>query len=140
MMQKEPEVEFQGFKATRQVREAVMKRVADLEEYWGRITACRIVLKAPGQRQQSGGLYEIHIRLSLPGGREVNVTRTPPKDERHAGLTFAINDAFRHARRQLQDEVRRMQGQTKHHEDAPIGTVVRLDQSGEFGFIESSDG
>ena len=28
----------------------------------------------------------------------------------------------------------------KHHEGSPIGTVARLDPSGEFGFLESSDG
>jgi hypothetical protein len=44
----------------------------------------------------------------------VNVERTPPADDRHSDLTFAINDAFKHARRQLQDQVRRAQGQVKH--------------------------
>jgi cold shock CspA family protein/ribosome-associated translation inhibitor RaiA len=140
MMQTAPEIEFQGLKASPEVQEAIMKRVAELETRWGRITACRVVLKAPGQRHQSGGLYEVHIRLALPDGREVNVGRTPPKDERHSDLTFAINDAFKHARRQLQDQVRRMQGQTKHHEAPALGTVVRLDPSAEFGFIESSGG
>ena len=33
-----------------------------------------------------------------------------------------------------------MQGQVKHHEGSPIGAVVRLDPSGEFGFIKTSDG
>jgi cold shock CspA family protein len=33
-----------------------------------------------------------------------------------------------------------MQGQVKQHEAPPIGTVVRLDRSGEFGFLESPDG
>jgi hypothetical protein len=42
--------------------------------------------------------------------------RTPPAEERYADLTFAIDDAFKHARRQLQDQVRRVQGQVKHHE------------------------
>jgi hypothetical protein len=28
----------------------------------------------------------------------------------------------------------------KQHESQPIGTVMRLDPSGEFGFLESSDG
>jgi cold shock CspA family protein len=28
----------------------------------------------------------------------------------------------------------------KHHENQPIGTVVRLDPTGEFGFLESNDG
>ncbi|HEY4738081.1 MAG TPA: cold shock domain-containing protein, partial [Xanthobacteraceae bacterium] len=86
------------------------------------------------------GLYEIKIHLALPEGREVSVARTPPADERHADLTFAINDAFKHARRQLQDHVRRMQGQVKHHESQPIGTVKNLDASGEFGFLEAADG
>jgi hypothetical protein len=30
-------------------------------------------------------------------------------------LDFAINNAFKRARRQLQDQVRRMQGQVKQH-------------------------
>ena len=46
------------------------------------------------------------LRLELPDGREVNVERTPTADERHADLTFAIDDAFKHARQQLQDQVR----------------------------------
>ncbi len=118
----------------------VADHVAQLEERWGRITACRVVLKGPGLHHRKGGLYEVHIRLALPDGREVNVSRTPTEDERHSDLTFAINDAFKHARRQLQDQVRRTQGDVKQHEGQPIGTVVRLDPSGEFGFLEAGDG
>ena len=139
-MQTPPEIEFQGLTATPQIQEAIAKHVADLEQRWSRITACRVVLKAPSQHHRTGGLYEVHIHLELPDGRQVNVQRTPPADERHADLTFAIGDAFKHARRQLQDQVRRAQGQVKHHEAQPIGTVVRLDPSGEFGFLESADG
>jgi hypothetical protein len=76
--------------------------------------------ESPGGHHRTSGLYQINIHLALPEGREVNVARTPPADERHADLTFAINDAFKHARRQLQDHVRRMQDQVKHHEDQPI--------------------
>ena len=104
------------------------------------MTACRVVLKGPGGHHQTGGLYEVNIRLALPDGREVNVERTPKADERHANLAFALNDAFKRARRQLQDHARRLQGQVKHHEGQPIGTVVRLDASGEFGFLEAGDG
>ncbi len=139
-MQTAPEIEFQGMTATPDIKDAIAAHVAQLEQCWGRITACRVVLKGPSQHHRKGGLYEIHIRLALPDGREVNVERTPPTDERHSDLTFALNDAFRHARRQLQDQVRRAQGQVKHHEGPPIGTVVSLDSSGEFGFLEASDG
>jgi len=139
-VQTSPEIQFQGMTGTPQIHETIAKHVAELEQRWGRITTCRVVLKAPSQHHRKGGLYEVHIRLALPEGREVNVERTPPADERHADLTFAIDDAFKHARRQLQDQVRRTQNQVKHRDEPPSGTVVRLDPSGEFGFLESSDG
>jgi len=139
-MQTAPEIDFQGTAASPEIRDAIDRRIAELEQRCGRLTACRIVVKAPGERHHKGGLYDVHIRLALPDGREVNVARTPPKDERHSDLTFALDDAFRHARRQLQDQVRRMQGSVKQHKSEPIGTVVRIDPSGEFGFLETSDG
>jgi cold shock CspA family protein len=104
------------------------------------VTACRVVLKGPGEHRQTSGLYEVNIRLALPEGREVEVSRTPKADERHADVHFAIHDAFKRARRQLQDQARRLQGQVKTHEAQPIGTVQTLDPSGEFGFLESADG
>ena len=139
-MQTPPEIQFLGLSATPQIREAIDRHLAELEQRWGRMTACRVVLKAPSQHHRKSGLYEVHIRLALPDGREVNVERTPTADERHSDVTFAIDDAFKHARRQLQDQVRRAQGDIKHHEEQPIGTVVRLDPSGEFGFLETADG
>lgn len=139
-MQTPPEIQFQGMAGTPDIEDAIATHVAQLEEFWGRITACRVVLKAPSQHHRKGGLYEVHIRLALLDGREVNVERTPPKDKRHSDLSFALNDAFKHARRQLDHQVRRTRGEVKHHEGPPIGTVVRLDPSGEFGFLEASDG
>jgi cold shock CspA family protein len=139
-MQTPPEIVFEGLPATPQIKDVIDVHLAELEERWGRITACRVVVKGPGQRHRTGGLYDVHIRLALPDGREVNVTRTPPKDERHSDLTFAVDDAFKHARRQLQDQVRRIQGHIKDHQVPATATVARIDPSGEFGFLETSDG
>ena len=139
-MQTPLEIDFQGMIADQAIHASIEQHVAALERRCGRVTACRVVLKAPGPHHRTGGLYEVNIHLALPNGREVNVARTPPADERHADLTFAINDAFKHARRQLQDQVRRMQAQVKHREGQPIGTVRNLDLSCEFGFLEAADG
>jgi cold shock CspA family protein/ribosome-associated translation inhibitor RaiA len=139
-MQTPIEIDFQGIAGTPVVRDAISKHVDELEQRYGRVTACRVVLKGPGEHHKTGGLYEINIHLSLPNGREVNIGRTAQADERHSDLTFAINDAFKRARRRLQDHARHLQGQVKRHEDQPAGTVVRLDASGEFGFLETSDG
>ena len=132
-MQTPVEIEYQGMTASPKVQTDIAKHVTDLEQRFGRVTACRVVLKAPGGHHRTGGLYEVNIRMALPDGREVNVDRTAKADERHSDLDFAINDAFKRARRQLQDQVRHLQGQVKHHEGPPIGTVVQLDPLGEFG-------
>jgi ribosome-associated translation inhibitor RaiA len=97
------------------IRNMIAEHVSTLENLYGRITACRVVVKAPGGHHQAGGLYEVNIRLALPNGREANVGRTPPQDERHADLRFAIADAFKRAGRRLQDQARRLRGQVKVH-------------------------
>ena len=139
-MQTPVEIEFQEMAANPGTQELITDHVRKLEQRYGRITAGRIVIKGPGSRHQTGGLYDINIRLALPDGREVNIGRTPKADERHSDLSFAINDAFKRARRQLQDTAGRMQGEIKSHEGQPVGTVVRIDPAGEFGFLRSSDG
>jgi hypothetical protein len=58
------------------VRAPIEKHVAQLERRYGRMTACRVVLKGPGGHHLTGGLYEINIHLALPDGREVSVGRT----------------------------------------------------------------
>ncbi len=139
-MQTPVQIDFQGMHGGEELRASIEKHVAQLEQRFGRVTACRVVLKGPGGHHRTGGLYEVNIHLALPDGREVNVGRTPPADERHADLSFAINDAFKHARRRLQDHVRRLQGQVKQHEGQPVATVKMIDASGEFGFLEAADG
>lgn len=88
----------------------------------------------------TGGLYGVNIRLALPQGRAIEIGRTPKADERHADVNFAINDAFKRARRRLQDQVRRMRGQTEIHVGEPIATVARLDVGGGSGFSQTADG
>ena len=110
------QIDFQGLKPTERIRAAIDENVSELEERFGRITACRVAIRAPSARHRTGGAYGVFIRLVLPNGREVNVDRTASEDERHADFSFALNDAFKRARRRLQDEVRVMRGEVKLHE------------------------
>ena len=115
-MQSPVKVDFQGMKPREALRAVIVEHVAGLEDRFGRITSCRVVVKAPSEHHRSGGLYEINIRLALPDGKEVDVGRTARLDQRHADVHFALNDAFKRARRQLQDQVRRLQGHVKTHQ------------------------
>lgn len=133
-------IDFQGAEPTEALRQNIAAHVAHLEQFFHRLTACHVTVRAPGRHHRSGGIYEINIHLTLPDGREVAVGRTRNADERHADVLYAINDAFRRARRQLQDHARRMQRQVKAHEPAPLGTVLRFDAEGGYGFIQTADG
>lgn len=134
------EINYHDAEVSPVVRKAIEDHVGQLESRYGRITSCRVVLTGPGQRHRSGGLYDVRIHLVLPNGKSVDVDRVNHDDERFSDIHFAINDAFKRARRKLQDQARRLQGQTKHHEAQPSGRIVRLDPSGEFGFIATDDG
>jgi cold shock CspA family protein len=139
-MQTPVEIDFHGVDGAPDTRTSIEGHIDQLEQRFGRITSCRVVVKGPGRHHQTGGLYEVNIHLTLPDGRQVVASRMAHEDERHSDLKFAINDAFKRARRRLQDQVRRLEGQVKRHDEQPIGTVRRLDTSGEFGFLEASDG
>jgi cold shock CspA family protein len=139
-METAAEIDFLGMEPEPRPRQLVHEELDMLERRFGRITAARVVVKSPSEHHRSGGLYEVNIHLLLPGGRAVEVARTATEDERHADIHFAIHDAFRRARRRLQDNVRRMRGKVKSHEPSPVGTVVRLDQASGFGFLQTRDG
>jgi hypothetical protein len=114
-MQTPIQIDFQGMEPLDRLREKVEGYIADLETRFGRVTSCRVVLKAPGDRHRTGAAYEVNVRLVLPGGKEVHVDRVRQADERHADANFAVHDAFRRARRRLQDEARRLRGDIKTH-------------------------
>jgi cold shock CspA family protein len=142
-MQTPVEIDFQGLKGSEQLRACVMKNISILERRFGRITACRVVIKAPSERHRTGGACEIAIRLSLPQGREVEIGRSERAErtlDRLADPVVAVNDAFKRARRRLRDLARRMHGHVKSHDGPPIATVKRFDEAGGFGFLETPDG
>lgn len=139
-MQTTPHVDFQGMEPSAEWRSRIERRIERLESHYGRMTACRVAVKSPGGRHQSGGHFEINIHISLPDGREVAVERTPDLDERFQDFDFALNDAFKRAERRLQDEVREMRGAVKTHGETPVGVVRKLKSEDGFGFIETADG
>jgi cold shock CspA family protein len=137
-MQMPVDIDIQGMKASDALRASILENVAGLERRFGRVTACRVAVRAPSEHHRNGGLYEVTIRLLLPQGREVEIARTPHVDERHADVSFAVNDAFKRARRRLRDESQRLRGEVKAHNTQPIATVKKVDDM--FGFLETPDG
>lgn len=139
-METAPRVDFQGMEPSSAFRDDIMRRIKRLEDRFGRLTACRVDVRAPSGRHHTGGPYEIHIYLSLPDGREVAVKRAPPQDERFQRFEFALHDAFQRAERQLQEEVERMRGEVKRRAEPTTEVIRRLMREDGYGFLEGEDG
>lgn len=111
----------------------IHEEAAKLEEFFPRITSCRVIVEAPHRHHKFGELFHIRIDMGVPG-REIVVSHEPSargalshEDEaalkkhieihpEHKDVYVAIRDAFASARRQLQDYAKRLRGEVKTHE------------------------
>lgn len=115
-MQTGLKIDFHGSEPSEALAQKIEEFVDELERVYGRLTACHVGIESPGHHQRKGGQFRVRIHLTLPDGHEITVGTTPAADKRHADALFAVTDAFRRAKRQLQDRVRKMQGQVKTHQ------------------------
>jgi ribosome-associated translation inhibitor RaiA len=112
-MQTPLRLSFQGSTPSDALRQMVVEQADGLQRFHDRLTSCHVIVKVPDAHHRSGGHYEVSIHLTLPGNNEVNIDHTPTPDARFADPLFAVSDAFRRARRQIQDRVRRQRGDVK---------------------------
>lgn len=129
-----------GLTASDGLRRRIEDEVARLERFEDRIVGFRVAVIGPGHRHQHGGKYRVRLQISTPGGRDVVIDRDPGEGRAHEDAYLAIRDAFKAARRRLQDRARRADGQVKTHVAQPVGRVARVIADQDYGFIESADG
>ena len=106
-------ISFQGGETSLALSQLIAGHVDVLETLYGRLTACHVVIRVPGRHHRTGDLYSANIHLTLPGGIDINIDHTPQADDRFSSPQFAVNDAFRRAKRLLKDRTRRQRGEVK---------------------------
>jgi ribosome-associated translation inhibitor RaiA len=106
-------VSFKGVPVSEALREVCWTEAQKLEDYYDRITSCHVTVSLP-LRHRKGNHFAIGVRLAVPGGNVV-VSRTPTAHATDENPNLAIHDAFREARRQLQEHAQRLRGETKQH-------------------------
>jgi putative sigma-54 modulation protein len=114
-MQAPLEIVFHNVDRSPAVEAAVRERAAKLELFAENITSCRVTVEAPHKNHQQGNLYTVRVDLRFPGG-EIVVNRSHNEDHAHEDVYVALRDAFKAARRQLQDYQRIRRGEVKSHE------------------------
>jgi len=150
------QVTFRNIEDSANLEELVQKEAAKLEQFYDRISSCRVVVERP-QRAQSGKLYHVRIDLRLPNG-ELVVKDTPTlhgtlqdikteKSRREAESVLvhktpqrAIREAFDEMRRRLQDYARRQEGSVKSIQKPAEGEVKEVFPDKGYGFLETTDG
>lgn len=132
-------ISFRDVEASDAVEAKIREGAARLERYFDRITGCRVVVASISRRHHKGRLYQISIDLDVPGG-ELVVNRESGHNHAHEDIYVAVRDAFRAARRRLEDYVRRHSGhRVKAHPTAHYGRVARIFDAEGYGFIATPD-
>ncbi len=119
---------------------AVRNEAQRLEHFHDRITSARVVIARPQHRHHKGDTYCVRIHVAVPGGKHIDISRDPAATGRHEDAHVTIRDAFDAAGRQLQDQIRKLDGEVKVHETPPHGTIASLVPERDHGFIAASDG
>ncbi len=122
-------ITFQNTPSSDAIRQLIEEQVGHLEQFFGRMTACDVHFKLPDGNHRTGGPYEVTIHLKMPGGLTVDIDRTPGLDERFADPQFAVSDAFRRARRRLQDRAKVMRHEVKALHKRVDRTLDQPDES-----------
>jgi ribosomal subunit interface protein len=105
-------IQFHNIAPSPAIEEAIRAHFERLARCYGRIMEVKITLDARHRRHHQGTVYHLTVRLSVPG-YDIVVSRDPERNHAHEDVYVAIRDAFRDARRQLQDYARRMRGDVK---------------------------
>jgi len=129
-----PQITLRDIDHSDAVEAKIREKIVKLEQFNGRIMACRVTVESPQRRHHQGKLYTVRIDITVPS-RELVVNRIENED-----LYVAIRDAFDAAKRQLEEHSRMRRGDVKNHEESPRGRVIRLFPDDGYGFIETVDG
>ncbi|HET9096942.1 MAG TPA: HPF/RaiA family ribosome-associated protein [Candidatus Baltobacteraceae bacterium] len=86
----------------------IAAEAAKLERYFGRVLGCRVLVEHAHEHQRSGAPFQARITVNLPG-EDVFVNGSADVDDvlaRFKDPALAVRDAFKKARRQMQDRIR----------------------------------
>jgi cold shock CspA family protein/ribosome-associated translation inhibitor RaiA len=139
-MQTQLQITFEDIGHSDAVEPRIREEVDKLEQFYDRITSTRVVVARPQHRHKKGDIFQIRIHITVPGAADVAISREPSENGAHEDVYVTIRDAFKAARRQLQDLSRRRQGDVKAHEQPPHGRIASLHPENDHGFITTSDG
>ena len=138
-MQLPLQITFRNMGPSEAVEANIRKWAAKLDRICDNIMRCKVVVEAPLKHKRQGGHFHTRIDITVPGGEFV-INREPDPHHSYEDVYVSIRDAFKSAKRQLEEYVNRRKGHVKTHEPIPHGRITALFPEEDYGRIETADG
>jgi cold shock CspA family protein/ribosome-associated translation inhibitor RaiA len=133
------QITFRHMEPSPALETRIRELAARLDKFSSEIMHCHVIVEGPPKHPQQGGLFQVRIDLTVPE-KEIAISRTHPIHHSHEDAYIALRDAFRAARRQLEDYERERQAPAKTRVGPPHGRVSELHPEADFGRIATDDG
>lgn len=133
------QITFRHTEKSEAVEANIREHCEKLDQFHAHIMSCHVVVEPPDRHKHKGGLFSIHITITIPG-EDISVSKKHDNQHEHEDIYVTIRDAFKAAQRQLEDRVRIEHDKVKSHEVPPHGRVSELHPQQEYGRITSADG
>ena len=96
-------IAFQDLEPSEFVEQRIREEAEKLSQFEAHITKCHVVVAQPHRHSNKGNAWHVRIDVDVPHAPPIIVNREPGVDHAHDDVYVAIRDAFKAARRQLQD-------------------------------------
>jgi len=133
------QITFRHMETSPALEARIRELAARLDRFSANIMRCHITVEAPHKHHRQGGLFEVRVDITVPD-KEIAIRRSHPVHHSHEDVYVALRDAFRAARRQLEDYERQRRGPAKTHVGPPHGWISELRPEEDSGRIETDDG
>lgn len=119
-MQLPLQITFRNMEPSPALEARIRELASKLERFSDQMIRCHVVVEAPHhQHHEKGALFDFQVDISIPG-KEIVIGHTHTKDPAHTDPYVALRDAFRAARRQLQDYERIRRREVKSHSQPQV--------------------
>lgn len=113
-MQLPLQITFRHIDPSPALESRIRELASRLEKFSAHIMRCHVIVEPAAQHQHQGVLYDFRIDITLPD-EEIAIRHAHPADHAHEDPYVALRDAFRAARRKVEDHERKRRGDVKSH-------------------------
>lgn len=114
-MQTPLQIVFHGISHSDALEAHIREKAEKLDSFHPHLMRCHITVEQPHKHKHKGNRFNVRIALHVPGDMIV------VNHDTHEDVYVALRDAFDATCRQLEDSIRRMRGDVKHHKGQPPG-------------------